>query len=57
MKIAVLDYFTKGVSIIDAPNVLGTTEEIEDYLSDMRGYHLDQIAYMADVKYVSSIEL
>ncbi len=52
MKIAVLYYTIASVDIFDAPD-FETTEEVEDYLANEKGYNLDDIYYMADVQSIN----
>ena len=53
MKIAVLNYPVGDVDILDAPDDLQTSEEIECWLVANYTYRMSDIYYMADVKNVN----
>ncbi len=52
MKIAVLDYTISEVAIYDAPE-MDSTEEIESWLEDEKGYRMSDISYMAGVCHIN----
>jgi len=52
MKIAILDYTTNTVDVINAPEMSDGCE-IEEWLTVERGYHLSYIAWMAGVNGVN----
>ena len=49
MRIAVLEYTTRNVHIVDAPDALETGAEVEAWLESELGFKECDIAYMADV--------
>lgn len=51
MKIAVLDYMTGTVEIFEAPEMTDGNE-IEEYLSNEKGFHLSNCSWMCGVKQV-----
>ena len=52
MKIAVLDYTIADVAIYHAP-YMDTTEEVESWLENEKGYRMSDIYYMADVQSIN----
>ena len=52
MKVAVLDYTIAEVAIYDAPD-MDTTEEVESWLENEKGYRMSDIYYMADVQLIN----
>ena len=52
MKIAILNYLTNEVDIINAPE-MNDSGDIEEWLTVERGYHLSYIAWMAGVNGVN----
>ena len=44
--IAVLNYATGGIDIVIMNRPVGTSEEMEEYLSDVCGYHMNEIEWM-----------
>ena len=50
MITAVLNYPAGTVDIVNVPDRLGTTEEVEKFLEEVGGYRLKDIYYMTDAQ-------